>query len=69
METIHPDDEIVVCMTRADWDRMLTILIDAYTCEDHAESAGRIDALVKRLAHNADVLTLNWLDRKLAEFP
>ena len=65
----HPDDEIVVCMTQADWDRMLTILIDAYNVEEHAESAGRIDALVKRLAHSAEVLTLNWLDRKLAEFP
>jgi hypothetical protein len=66
---LHLDDEIVVCMTASDWNRLLTILQDAYTSEKHAGRADVIAGLVKRLAHNADKLTMSWLAKKLAEFP
>lgn len=62
-------DEIVVCMTKADWNRLLTILQDAHMRERKQERADKIGALVKRLAHKADKFTLSWLDEKLAEFP
>lgn len=62
-------DEIVVCMTPADWNRLLTILQDAYMRERKQANADKVGDLVKRLAHKADKLTLSWLDHKLAEFP
>jgi hypothetical protein len=49
-------DEFVVTLTDADWDRLRNILLRA--------SEGQ---LLQRL--HSEVLTLEWLDRKRAEFP
>ena len=65
--TLHPDDEIVITMSEADFSRFRKLLeeIEGLAHEDGSRLAH--EAL--KLCPAAETLTLAWLDRKLAEFP
>jgi len=68
MITPHPRDEVVVTMTDTDWNRLERVLNEAAVL--HRGSRGKMIAgLVGRLSRKVDVLTLAWLDKKVAEFP
>ena len=50
--------QVLVLMTTADWNQLLTILQDAYTKEKKQANADKVGDLVKRLAHKANKVLL-----------
>ena len=67
--TLHPEDEVVVTMNEADWNRLRAILQGAYSNPRSKRRAHAAWRLTNRLCSSAEVLTLDWLDRKLEQFP
>jgi hypothetical protein len=70
---MHPDDEIVVTMTQADFDLLRATLGYAFhTVRNEPNGVPKAEVIMKltdRIRHTAETLTLAWLDKKLAEFP
>lgn len=67
--TVLDANEIVVLMSQADLDAIRALLIDAHERASSNIRKQQIADLANRFAHNADTLTLNWLDQRLTEFP
>jgi hypothetical protein len=61
--TPHPDNEIVVAMSQGDFDALCNVLYRVAANDAEADKAHQ------RLLRSATTLTLEWLDRKLEEFP
>lgn len=70
MTTLYPrpNDEIVTTMSESDWNYLLDLLHEA-AIRQRSPKNKRTVWLINKLAHNADTLTLAWLDRKRKEFP
>jgi hypothetical protein len=64
-------DEIVVTMSPEDWDLVRELLCDALITariKRKRKQQERVRAALQRIAHTAETLSLNWLDKKLEEF-
>jgi len=68
--TRHPEDEIVLAMTEAEWDSMRLTLYSAFHIVRNTPKGKPVaDGIERLLSVKPEVLTLSWLDKKRAEFP
>lgn len=61
-------DEIAIVLTEAEFDRLRVLLNDAWSTARGERGRDRIKKALDLICHNANKVSLSWLDQKLEEF-